>query len=537
MRNLVLVHLESLNSITCHLHKGACPTLREWEGKSLSFSRYFSTATSTLMVVSDLVYGGLLQYEPCENMRSVPDAYCCQSSLLDDLKKDGYRVRAVNYPAAPGSDVPKANERHFVGFDIAMECMDSYEAYMQALDEAMTAEAPFAVLACNYIGNIGYYGYMQHTAEQSGFELWESACVQRDQCVKDLLDILKRKGLTDNTTIIFYGDHGDDICAHGRHKGLLHVFEPYASLIHTPFWIYDSRIRPGETDRLCDTTDIRSMVERLLHTPETGEGKLKVEELGLPDRKYSLSRSGYAAQKVRERSFHKGYGVTDGTFLFLAGDQGMELYHIWMDEGCQHNLLDYFDFSEGALRRNRGACNGIGYHIKAVLDEKALQQTEAVFYAFRKELMRGVEELYRYADSPYFALEIDCENIHYGWEERERRTKVEALWRSGTVSDPEGRQEFDLYGRYLNGKKIVVYGAGDYGTYFCEEMAGSTDILAWVDKNYGELPPRHGTEIQSPEKLKELSFDAVFIAIANIWVKQEVKDMLSGWGIPGEKIF
>ena len=481
--------------------------------------------------------GGLLQYEPCENMRSVPDAYCCQSSLLDDLKKDGYRVRAVNYPAAPGSDVPKANERHFVGFDIAMECMDSYEAYMQALDEAMTAEAPFAVLACNYIGNIGYYGYMQHTADQSGFELWESACVQRDQCVKDLLDILERKGLTDNTTIIFYGDHGDDICAHGRHKGLLHVFEPYASLIHTPFWIYDSRIRPGETDRLCDTTDIRSMVERLLHTPETGEGKLKVEELGLPDRKYSLSRSGYAAQKVRERSFHKGYGVTDGTFLFLAGDQGMELYHIWMDEGCQHNLLDYFDFSEGALRRNRGACNGIGYHIKAVLDEKALQQTEAVFYAFRKELMRGVEELYRYADSPYFALEIDCEKIHYGWEERERRTKVEALRRSGTVSDPEGRQEFDLYGRYLNGKKIVVYGAGDYGTYFCEEMAGSTDILAWVDKNYGELPPRHGTEIQSPEKLKELSFDAVFIAIANIWVKQEVKDMLSGWGIPGEKIF
>lgn len=532
----MLVHLESLNSIIYRLNKEAFPQLRGWEERSLSFSGYFSTATSTLMVVSDLVYGGLLQYEPCETMRSGLAAYCYETSLLDELKRDGYLVRAVNYPATPGSDVPKANERHFVGFEVEMEGAETYASYMQTLEEAMTAEAPFAVLACNYVGNIGYYDYMGDTVSQTGFEFWESACVQRDRCVKELMDILKRKGLLERTTVIFYGDHGDDICTHGRHKGLLHVFEPYAPLIHTPFWIYDSRLEPGETDRLLDTTDVRLMAERLLQMPETGERSLRLEDLGLPTRKYSLARSGYAAQKVRERTFHKGYSVTDGRFLFLAGDQGMELYHIRMDEGCQHNLLDYFVFADGVLARNRGILNDIKYHIGAVLDEKALLQTETAFYGLRKELMEQVEALYRYAGCPYFHLEIDCEHIHYGWEERERRAKVERLRHRETFRDPEEREEFDLYGRYLEGKRIVVYGAGNYGTYFCEEMAESTHILAWVDKKHEELSQRCGMRIQSPEVIRDLMFDVVFIAIANVWVKEEVKDMLTGWGIPGEKI-
>lgn len=126
----MLVHLESLNSIIYRLNKEAFPQLRGWEERSLSFSGYFSTATSTLMVVSDLVYGGLLQYEPCESMRSGLAAYCYETSLLDDLKRDGYLVRAVNYPATPGSDVPKANERHFVGFEVEMEGAETYASYM-----------------------------------------------------------------------------------------------------------------------------------------------------------------------------------------------------------------------------------------------------------------------------------------------------------------------------------------------------------------------------------------------------------------------
>lgn len=68
MRNLLLVHLESLNYIVYQANKTIFPTLRYWEQRSLSFCNYFSTATSTMMVLSDLAYGGILQNEPCESL-------------------------------------------------------------------------------------------------------------------------------------------------------------------------------------------------------------------------------------------------------------------------------------------------------------------------------------------------------------------------------------------------------------------------------------------------------------------------------------
>lgn len=60
MRNLLLVHLESLNHMTYQMNQGMFSTLRKWEEKSLVFPRYFSTATSTFMVISDMAYGGIL---------------------------------------------------------------------------------------------------------------------------------------------------------------------------------------------------------------------------------------------------------------------------------------------------------------------------------------------------------------------------------------------------------------------------------------------------------------------------------------------
>ena len=273
MRNLLFIHLESLNYTTYQTNKRLFPTLGKWEEKSVSFSRYFSTATSTLMVVSDLAYGGILQNEPCDSMVSGLDKYCYPSSLPDDLRQNGYRVRIMDYPAIEGSDVPKSNERHFVGFHVEMEEMRSYEQYMNALDDAMTAEEPFAVWACNFIGNVSYYQYMKDTTAQSGFELWESGYIHMDRCVDELLKILEKKSLLETTTVVFYGDHGDDFFSHGRHQGLLHAIEPYASLIHTPFWIYDNRLMPGETERLTDTTDIRRIVEKLLIMEEGKDRK------------------------------------------------------------------------------------------------------------------------------------------------------------------------------------------------------------------------------------------------------------------------
>ncbi len=421
MRNVLFIHLESLNYIVYQANKGLFPTLQRWEQKSISFSNYFSTATSTMMVFSDLAFGGMLQNEPCNSLTDGLQKYCYNTSLFDDLQKEGYQVKMVAYPFTNCEDVEKSNERHFVGYGMELEEISPYTDYLEALDNAITKEKPFAVWACNYINNVSCYSFMEDIPSQTGLDMWEIGYSHMDNCVNDLLNILEKKDLVENTIIVFYGDHGDDLFSHGRHRGLTHAIEPYAGLIHTPFWIYDNRFQPEEVHHLINTIDIRFIIKELLGLPDKVEKKLRIDDLKLPIREYSLARNVYAGQKVQEGSFHKAYSLTDGTFLFLAGDEGMELFHIGMDAPCQHNLLDYFIFQNNALTLNKELYNKMRFHFPSVLDKSALIQIEQIFYRFRKRLRQKVESIYQYAESLNCDLEIDFKSIRYGWEEREKR--------------------------------------------------------------------------------------------------------------------
>ena len=531
MRNIVLIHLESLNYMHYQMNKELFPTLRKWEERSLSFSKYFSTATSTMMVLSDLAFGGILQNEPCDSVADGLRKYCYQESFLDNLKKKGYQVRIVGYPDDGFGDAAGCNQRNFIGYTVKLEEVESYETYMRLLEDAVREDGLSAVWAVNYISNISYNGRMKNIDSLTGLERWKSGFLYMDQCVHDLMDILERKNLLDRTSVIFYGDHGDDLFSHGRHGGLTHAIEPYAALIHTPFWIYDSRFMPETIETLIDTTDIWRIAEQLLGLPEQ---KLDVKVLTMPTRKFSLARNVYAAQKNRKKTFHKAYSITDGIFLFLTGNQGMELYHIGMDTSCQHNLLDYFEFDGKALSLNNAVYEKLRFHFRSLIDERSLHQIEQAFYNLRTELMTKVKHLYEYAECPWFSMEVKFDSIHYGWEERERRQNIGInIMELGTISE----REFDLYEEYLEGKKIVLYGAGKYGKYFYEKMREKVEIAAWVDSGYEHLPCILGQKIHAPGCIKNLRFDMVFIAVMSGIARWEIKNELMLIGVPTGKIF
>ncbi len=451
MRNLLLIHLESLNYVNYQVNKNRFPTLQNWEKKSISFSKYFSTATSTLMMMSDLAYGGMLQNEPCDSICANLYKYFYKSSLLDDLIEK-YMVKVIAYPKDESNDTSSCNLRHFIGYHVEVEEAESYELYLQNLDNCMTDKKPFAIWACNWSSNISYNYSLENVEQQSGLERWENGFVFLDQCVKDILNILEKKKLLKYTTIIFYGDHGDDIFSHGKHYGLTHAIEPYEALIHTPFWIYDSRLESKEINVLFDTTRVRELVQNLLDLPED---KLSTNDIAIPELKCSLARNVYAAQKVRELSFHKAYSLTDGKFLFLVSNQGMELYHIGMDPACQHNLLDYFDFDGKNLLINDAAYNRMKYHFLSLVDNKAILQIKNIFRDFRMQLMKKVKNFYEYADSENFLIDIGWDNIHYGLEEKERREKEKL---------ETGQAIFKSVNKILNSiqiNKLAIYGGID----------------------------------------------------------------------------
>ncbi len=75
MRNILIIHLESLNRNNFLLNRNLFPFLSSIESVSVSFTKYFSTATSTLMTIGDILYGGMDQYESSTTLDDVPETY------------------------------------------------------------------------------------------------------------------------------------------------------------------------------------------------------------------------------------------------------------------------------------------------------------------------------------------------------------------------------------------------------------------------------------------------------------------------------
>ena len=383
-KNLLLLHLESLNLLNYRMNPDFFPILQEIEQQCLVFDRYYSTATSTLMVIGDLLYGAMNLYEGCKSLDSVPSEYCYSSSLFDDLKEQGYDTGIYIYPEGGGRE--SAEARHIAGFRHQMVLLRNYSEYVAAFEQKMDCQ-PFALMACNYISNLGLNNYTDISQYSMGTGLWEAGFRCMDQCCGDLLKLLKEKKLMDDTVIIFYGDHGDDYWGHGTHSGLTHAIEPNNLLIHTPLFIWDGVHREkSEHDlRLIQTSDLREIIVNLLNSKSI---------MGLPERKYVISRNEYAAQPVRADSFNKAYSVTEGRYLLMVSSKGLEMYDTKMDPACQNNVLRFFVYENGTLKSNEKNAEFFRFHFASFWNSREQRIIRQKFYEVRNILYDMALELY-----------------------------------------------------------------------------------------------------------------------------------------------
>lgn len=78
----------------------------------------------------------------------------------------------------------------------------------------------------------------------------------------------------------------------------------------------------------------------------------------------------------------------------------------------------------------------------------------------------------------------------------------------------------------LHHKKIVIYGAGNWGKMAYKVYSETCNIVAWVDQNNKILPNIYCMTIESPEKILEMDFDYVVIAVGNDSIKKEILNNL-----------
>lgn len=410
MKNLLLIHLESLNYINYRLNKNMFPTIYKLESSGMFFERYYSTATSTLMVIGDLLYGGMEQYEQCKSLDDIPEEYIYPSSLFDDLKEQGYYTALYVHPEGGGRI--SAEKRHIAGFHNAMILKKNYKDFMKALEEGM-AHPRFALMACNYISNLSFCKYEDFSNYNWNITSWEIGYRSLDKFVNELIEMLKNKSLLDSTMVVLYGDHGDDYWTHGFHKGLSHAIEPNELLSHVPLLILDSSVEHASASyKLISTTDLREIIYHVIIED-------KHIDSVIPDSNIIVSRNEYAAQPIRNESFNKAYSVTDGQYLLMVSSAGLEMYNVWMDSSCHNNLLRYFVFTQDYILESGKMLRELSYHMSDYMSDRTRRIIRHKFYNLWEKLYTNVLALYEAGKVTKDRMEneMDFYNINYGEKE------------------------------------------------------------------------------------------------------------------------
>ena len=402
MKNLLIVHLESISRQRLAAFASSFPNLRRLMGEALVFDNFFASATSTLMVVTYLFHGNDFEFDTStqfEGMRPERNT----RNLFALLSDRGYRSNLIALNAFQHkipTELPSWPEELSPPWGT-----NDFPALFARFDE-LTDAPPFAIYVWDLVTHIEHSKALAPHADGLTDQI-RRACGVGDDAIGEMLAILERKGLMANTTIVVYGDHGDDFWTHGWKGGMVHGVEPYTFVTHTPLAIRDASLEAGAYQGLASTIDIAPTCLSLLGVDEAPAFAHTGIDLLRSTRESAYAQNLTANQPDNaERGIAQAFAATDAAYTLLASSRGLEMYAYRIDPGNHCNLLHFFDLAQGGglrPRDTRGAPHflaalGDNPHTIADIDEHfaALSQALSARIAAKRAYIaeRGVQPIH-----------------------------------------------------------------------------------------------------------------------------------------------
>lgn len=353
MKNLVVLHLESVSRLTYDMNPELFPNVHEFSEMCIKYRNYYATATSTAMVLNDILYGDLYRIENTQFFGEFIQTHRNAESFVDVLAKQGYRTLGVHYPAALGNEI---NPGHMYAKQNDLVNYSDYQRSLsdvkETIDTAVADNQNFLIYYCNEVSHLCYCDEKKFHIKNPT-ERWQYGFRKIDETVGTILSYLREKELLKNTVVILYGDHGDDFYGHDYNSGYAHSIEPYTNIIHTPFMIYDDTLGVGElTDTVC-SLDMKQLVYNLVGF-DRQENPL-IYDRYRSRREYVFSRNLFAGQTPKKidgyiSGVRKAYGITTPEYTLILTDEGWRMYQTRMDRTCSNNILDFFWLTKNGLK-------------------------------------------------------------------------------------------------------------------------------------------------------------------------------------------
>ncbi|BBK33472.1 sulfatase-like protein [Stella humosa] len=382
-KNLLLIHLESIGWQHLRHFPEAFPRFQQAMARGRLFRSYFSSATSTQMVLAYLLHGNDFEMDGTPGLGG---AVGNNPSLMATLARHGYRAQAMcvsarntarMLPLLAASLPPIWNTNDFAALG------DRFERAI--------SKPPFALYVWNLVT------HMEHAAALAGHaqgldDLVGGTCAVADHVLGTLLDTLDRRGLADDTIVVIFGDHGDDYWSHGFKGGILHGVEPYTPLVHVPLLVLGPGIAPMADARLASTIDLAPTcltmlgIDAPLPFAHSGRDLFKGDA---PDCVFSQNFTASQADSPA-RDVFKTFAASDRSHTLLVSSRGLEMFNHRLDPTNHCNLLHFFEMDRhGDLALLTPVVRCHPHFIAALHGDPAIAQGIARDFARLRTALRG----------------------------------------------------------------------------------------------------------------------------------------------------
>jgi len=384
-KNLIVFHLESLSNEILEEFKDVLGFIRNIHERSERYNNYISSATSTVMVTSTFFSGSsncldhLNSFSPESNV-------CPENHLVDIACEAGYSCTRLTYPSIP----PKDKERLAkwgVWTEKHGDCLyyEDEQAFLSSIKDYCNRDSPWLLNIFPDISNIAYCDFNTEEKITDIKGRLSHGYATLDRIVRDVYCYLETTKLLENTLLVFYGDHGDDLFTHSFNSGMCHGTDPYYEMVHCPFFLFDVSANKENIDRyeLITTEDCKNIIFSKLGMVTTTY-----------QHDYVFSQNLFANQ-AQSLVMCKSFMVFDGEYILLVSRFGLEMYDCRIDASNHNNLLSFFTLTnDGTLNINNVLFSRAYPHFNKCYTELYLQEIQNRFRKLQPALIDWVDNKY-----------------------------------------------------------------------------------------------------------------------------------------------
>lgn len=393
MKNLVVVHLESLSNFIYNMNRECFPNLNYWSTFMDDYSNYYSSATSTQMVISDFFMGKMDVFESASYLECAYEVQHTEIPILLSLRNKGYATKYYDFGNGKDDEALVTKFHNSIDRDGQFFFGYSRQSFSHDVEDFIgrNSDNEFALFIKDVSSHIGSATDDFDKIQISATHWFKEKYRAIDKTVGMIFNLLKENKILENTLIVLYGDHGDEPYFHSFHKGYFHAIEPFCDIIHCPLFIFDGEKMAENHSEIVSTEDLKSIIE----------GRLIGKSVAI-NRKYAFSRNLFAAQRKMENVFNKAYGVTDSEYTLIITRKGLALYANCIDPLNLNNLLNFYKIKNKRLVYNKIFDNVTSGHFNNYMSDVQKKEIEEKFYELKAVLKEKMDaEVYLQEKFPF----------------------------------------------------------------------------------------------------------------------------------------